>query len=67
VLSPVQIVFRQLALIEEKTVITIQGLEIKITSNDIIVISSLAAGSVALGTFFTQVIIPQTKRVRRKK
>jgi len=63
-MTPVQVAFRQLALIEEKPVISAGGLEV--TSTDIITIATLAAGSVALGTFFTEIIIPQAKKVGRR-
>ncbi len=65
VLSPVQIASKQLALIEEKTVISAGCMEV--TSNDILAIASLAAGSVAMGTLFTYIILPQTEKLRGKR
>ena len=65
VMLPVEVAFKQLALVEEKTIISLSGLEV--TTNDILVIFSLAAGSVALATFFTEVILLQSEKIRRKR
>ena len=65
ILTPITIQFKSLAIVEDRTVIQIGTAEI--TSNDIIVISSLAAGSVALSQFITSLIIPQTKKVLKRK
>ena len=65
VTTPIQVSLRELALIEDRTIISIGGLEI--TNIDIITICSLAAGSIALSQFFTEVILPQTRKVRRKR
>ncbi|RLG03522.1 MAG: hypothetical protein DRN61_04645 [Thaumarchaeota archaeon] len=62
--TPTTIALRNLSIIQEKTVISIAGYDV--SSTDIITIASLASGSVALGTFITDIIIPQTKRVRRR-
>ena len=63
--APVQVSLRQLALIEERTLISVAGVEV--TNNDVITVSSLAAGAIALSTFFTEIVLPQTRRIRRRR
>jgi len=62
---PFQVSLRQMALIEDRTIISVAGIEV--TNSDIITVSSLAAGAIALSTFFTEVVLPQTRRIRRRR
>jgi len=55
----------RLALIEERTILSVGSVEV--STNDVIVVFSLAAGSVALATFFTEVILPHSKKIRRRR
>jgi len=54
-----------MTLIEDRTIISVAGIEV--TNSDIITVSSLAAGAIALSTFFTEVVLPQTRRIRRRR
>jgi hypothetical protein len=51
--------------VEDKTVIKAGSIEV--TSNDIIAIFSIAAGSATLSAFITELIIPQSKKVLKRR
>jgi hypothetical protein len=64
-LTPITIQFKQLALVEDKTVIRAGSIEV--TSNDIIAIFSIAAGSATLSAFITQLIIPESRKILKRR